>query len=108
MIFHLHPTATILHKTSTNTVHSQKCLLLKKSISFSVRNYKFLILIAFAFCSCLHHNHTEKKAAVKEDTVNVSGKKGMILLTDRPPNLETPLRYFKEDYTPDDVFFVRW
>jgi len=32
----------------------------------------------------------------------------MLLLTDRPPNLETPLRYFKEDYTPNDVFFVRW
>lgn len=32
----------------------------------------------------------------------------MILLTDRPPNLETPLRYFKEDLTPNDVFFVRW
>lgn len=32
----------------------------------------------------------------------------MILLTDRPLNLETPLHYFLHDYTPNDVFFVRW
>ena len=32
----------------------------------------------------------------------------MILLTDRPYNLETPLKYFLEDFTPNDVFFVRW
>ncbi|MEO7873454.1 MAG: molybdopterin-dependent oxidoreductase [Bacteroidia bacterium] len=55
-----------------------------------------------------HHDTDGKTAAVRDDTVNAAGKKGMILLTDRPPNLETPLRYFKEDYTPNDVFFVRW
>ena len=32
----------------------------------------------------------------------------MFLLTDRPPNLETPLKYFLQDYTPNKVFFVRW
>jgi sulfite dehydrogenase (cytochrome) subunit A len=32
----------------------------------------------------------------------------MILLTDRPPQLETPLHYFREDFTPNDAFFVRW
>lgn len=32
----------------------------------------------------------------------------MILLTDRPYNLETPLHYFLYDFTPNDVFFVRW
>ncbi len=40
--------------------------------------------------------------------VYAEGKKDMILQTDRPPNLETPLKYFKLDYTPNDVFFVRW
>ena len=25
-----------------------------------------------------------------------------------PPNLETPLKYFLLDYTPNNVFFVRW
>ncbi len=35
-------------------------------------------------------------------------KAELILLTDRPPQLETPLRYFRSDLTPNDAFFVRW
>jgi sulfite dehydrogenase len=35
-------------------------------------------------------------------------KSGLILHTERPPNLETPLKYFSEDLTPNDAFFVRW
>ncbi len=35
-------------------------------------------------------------------------KTDLILLTDRPPQLETPLRYFGTDLTPNDAFFVRW
>jgi DMSO/TMAO reductase YedYZ molybdopterin-dependent catalytic subunit len=32
----------------------------------------------------------------------------LITLTDRPPNLETPIRYFREDLTPNEAFYVRW
>src|SRR5262249_8717733 len=32
----------------------------------------------------------------------------LLIHTDRPPNLETPLRYFRKDITPTDAFFVRW
>src|SRR5688572_15314507 len=32
----------------------------------------------------------------------------LITLTDRPPNLETPLEYFREDLTPNEAFYVRW
>ncbi|MGA3052707.1 MAG: molybdopterin-dependent oxidoreductase [Candidatus Korobacteraceae bacterium] len=35
-------------------------------------------------------------------------KTDLILLTDRPPQLETPLRYFRTDLTPNEAFFVRW
>jgi sulfite dehydrogenase (cytochrome) subunit A len=35
-------------------------------------------------------------------------KADLILLTDRPPQLETPLSYFQTDLTPNDAFFVRW
>jgi len=35
-------------------------------------------------------------------------KAPMILLTDRPPLLETPLHYFREDFTPNEALFVRW
>ncbi len=35
-------------------------------------------------------------------------KTELIMLTDRPPQLETPLYYFREDITPNEAFFVRW
>jgi hypothetical protein len=35
-------------------------------------------------------------------------KTDLILLTDRPPQLETPLHYFRSDLTPNSAFFVRW
>src|SRR5437868_2821195 len=35
-------------------------------------------------------------------------KADLILLTERPPQLETPIRYFRQDLTPNDAFFVRW
>jgi sulfite dehydrogenase (cytochrome) subunit A len=35
-------------------------------------------------------------------------KRDLILLTDRPPNLETPIGYFRDDFTPNSAFFVRW
>jgi sulfite dehydrogenase len=35
-------------------------------------------------------------------------KRELVLQTDRPPQLETPLRYFRRDLTPNDAFFVRW
>src|SRR5271165_6164031 len=35
-------------------------------------------------------------------------KTELILLTDRPPQLETPLHYFQTELTPNEAFFVRW
>jgi sulfite dehydrogenase len=35
-------------------------------------------------------------------------KTDLILLTERPPQLETPIKYFREDLTPNEAFFVRW
>jgi sulfite dehydrogenase len=35
-------------------------------------------------------------------------KTDLILLTSRPPQLETPIQYFKEYITPNDALFVRW
>src|SRR3979490_2709783 len=42
------------------------------------------------------------------DLVRFPEKTEMILLTDRPPQLETPLHYFRQDLTPNEAFFVRW
>ena len=35
-------------------------------------------------------------------------KTDLILLTSRPPQLETPIDYFKQYITPNDSLFVRW
>jgi DMSO/TMAO reductase YedYZ molybdopterin-dependent catalytic subunit len=35
-------------------------------------------------------------------------KTDLILLTDMPPQLETPIHYFETDLTPNDAFYVRW
>jgi len=32
----------------------------------------------------------------------------MLLLTDRPPQLETPIHVFRQEITPNESFFVRW
>lgn len=43
-----------------------------------------------------------------KDLLAVPEKVPLLLRTDRPPNLETPLRYFREDLTPNEAFYVRW
>src|SRR5437867_10858533 len=35
-------------------------------------------------------------------------KADLILLTSRPPQLETPMRYFDRAITPNEAFFVRY
>jgi DMSO/TMAO reductase YedYZ molybdopterin-dependent catalytic subunit len=65
-----------------------------------------IICIAFSCWAC--GKAGEKSKRLDDVMVQAEGNKDMILLTDRPPNLETPLKYFLLDYTPNDVFFVRW
>jgi sulfite dehydrogenase (cytochrome) subunit A len=51
----------------------------------------------------------ELLAAVdRKNLVRFPEKTDMILLTDRPPQLETPINYFRELITPNDAVFVRW
>jgi DMSO/TMAO reductase YedYZ molybdopterin-dependent catalytic subunit len=38
----------------------------------------------------------------------LAGKKPLIKRTFRPPNYETPVEFFRHEYTPNDVFYVRW
>ena len=36
------------------------------------------------------------------------GKRSQIKRSFRPPNYETPVSYFREAFTPNDAFYVRW
>jgi DMSO/TMAO reductase YedYZ molybdopterin-dependent catalytic subunit len=40
--------------------------------------------------------------------VRYPGKTDLILLTSRPPQLETPLKYFETAITPNEAFYVRY
>lgn len=76
-----------------------------------MKNIFTYILLSAAIVSC--KDKSNQQVATNNDTakaewVKAEGKDSLLLLTERPPNLETPLKYFKEDYTPNSVFFVRW
>ena len=76
-----------------------------------MKNIAGLILFSFLFFSCNTETGKNQQSALKDSAslwVKPDGKDSMLLLSDRPPNLETPLKYFLEDYTPNNVFFVRW
>src|SRR3974377_1200397 len=36
------------------------------------------------------------------------GKVPLRVIDDRPPCLETPWKYYREDLTPNEAFYVRW
>jgi len=74
-----------------------------------MRIHLFFILYVSLFGCRPEAGDADKPPLTPNDQVVTSpGKKPLRLLTDRPPNLETPLHYFQLDYTPNDVFFVRW
>jgi sulfite dehydrogenase len=52
---------------------------------------------------------TALSAAIDERRlVKYPEKTDLILLTSRPPQLDTPIQYFKELITPNEALFVRW
>ena len=38
----------------------------------------------------------------------LAGKRPLIKRSFRPPNYETPVELFRQDFTPNDAFYVRW
>lgn len=64
---------------------------------------------AFTAVTALGEIPAELLAAFDERRlVKFPEKTDMILLTSRPPQLETPFRYFRDLITPNDALFVRW
>lgn len=70
-----------------------------------------ILPLAVLFAGC-QPSGKQETASVADSTENqyvrVPGKNALRLLTDRPPNLETPLHFFKYDLTPNEAFFIRW
>lgn len=70
--------------------------------------------VAAAALAAVPHLLAEDKATLpfvngERRLVKYPGKRPMLLLTSRPPQLETPFSVFNEGvYTPNDAFFVRY
>jgi sulfite dehydrogenase len=75
---------------------------------FSRRNFLKTAGIITAM-TALGEIPSELLAAVdRKNLVRFPEKTAMILLTDRPPQLETPMQYFRDLITPNEALFVRW
>src|SRR6478609_2050577 len=64
--------------------------------------------VAALTSSCSRINSVVGTLSSPTNLIRFPEKTEMILLTDRPPQLETPLHYFRQDLTPNEAFFVRW
>src|SRR3984893_7030158 len=58
--------------------------------------------------SCQRMNCCVRTPLSPPTLIRFPEKTETILLTDRPPQLETPMHYFRQDLTPNEAFFVRW
>jgi DMSO/TMAO reductase YedYZ molybdopterin-dependent catalytic subunit len=69
-------------------------------------------LLMIGLCGCNTTPPANERATASDSTENkyvrTPGKDPLRLLSDRPPNLETPLKYFLYDLTPNEAFFIRW
>lgn len=61
-----------------------------------------------ALTGCARKESDLQEPEVVRRVVSFPDKDPLYLLTDRPPQLETPIRYFREDLTPNRAFYVRW
>src|SRR3984893_6567717 len=80
--------------------------------SYSINRRGFLQLIGATGVAALTASCNRLDSVVgissPDDLARFPEKTEMILLTDRPPQLETPLHYFRQDLTPNEAFFVLW
>ena len=84
---------------------------IRTSFSSTMNNRLLIFIFILTTFSCSNPAQQDKEFSFfKEPDVLVKapGKREMILRTERPYNLETPQKYFLQDFTPNDVFFVRW
>lgn len=51
---------------------------------------------------------SRERSEPEEDLIRYPGKVPMRIVNDRPPCLETPWEFFREDFTPNRAFYVRW
>jgi sulfite dehydrogenase len=68
----------------------------------------FLTTLTTGLVACQRKAERPSAAPLPRRLVQFPGKERLYLLTDRPPQLETPISHFRHDITPNEAFFVRW
>src|SRR5260370_29939608 len=64
--------------------------------------------VAALTSSCKRMTSKVGTPSSRTNLIRFPEKTEMIFLTDGPPQLETPIHYFRQDLTPNEAFFVRW
>src|SRR5260370_4719977 len=64
--------------------------------------------VAALTSSCKRMTSKAGTPSSRTNLIRFPEKTEMIFLTHRPPQLETPIHYFRQDLTPNAEFFVRW
>jgi DMSO/TMAO reductase YedYZ molybdopterin-dependent catalytic subunit len=82
----------------------------KKPVKTRILIKPILSLLLLSLCStCIFScNNIVVKQEVEKPNNQFPQKHEMIVLSDRPPQLETPLPILRQDITPNADFFVRW
>jgi hypothetical protein len=84
----------------------------KQGSSYSYMKYPLCFVLFFPVLFSCNTGSTSPTVDTGDTSANrwviPAGKDSLLLLTDRRPNLETALKYLQLDYTPNNVFFVRW
>lgn len=71
------------------------------------RHFLYTAALSLAVTSC-NRSRPGVAVAPQRRMARFPEKTDLFLLTDRAPQLETPLHYFRQDLTPNEAFFVRW
>ncbi len=92
--------------------HSHRVIESVNSQSATLNRRQFLRVLQVAGTGALLAPPTGAAGASSkpptDQLVRFPQKTDLIIRTDRPPQLETPLRFFREDLTPNEAFYVRW
>ena len=57
---------------------------------------------------CRGNQFADDTGETAEPLVRFPGKVPLRVVNDSPPCLETPWKYYREDFTPNNAFYVRW
>jgi sulfite dehydrogenase (cytochrome) subunit A len=74
------------------------------AIATSLWGREFLVIPSLAWAA----DGSEDPLVAGRPLVRYPGKTDLILLTSRPPQLETPMKYFASAITPNEAFYVRY